>query len=52
MDVHHLDGTACQTESHGPHRALSCPVNDLVEGGQDVFCNSSAVIQILGDAII
>jgi hypothetical protein len=29
--VHHLDGTACETESHRPERALTGPVGNLVE---------------------
>jgi hypothetical protein len=30
--VHHLDGTAGETESHGPEGALTGPVGDLVKG--------------------
>ena len=29
--VHHLDGTAGEAEGHGPERALTGPVGDLVE---------------------
>ena len=29
--VHHLDGTACETESHRPEGALTGPVGNLVE---------------------
>lgn len=38
-DVHHLYGTAGKTESHGPERALSRPVGNLVDGRKDVLCN-------------
>lgn len=31
--VHHLDGTAGETESHGPEGALTGPIGDLVKGG-------------------
>jgi hypothetical protein len=31
--VHHLDGAAGETERHGPERALSRPVGNLVECG-------------------
>lgn len=31
-EVHHLDGTAGETEGHGPEGALAGPVGDLVEG--------------------
>ena len=31
--VHHLDGTAGETESHGPEGALAGPVGNLVKGG-------------------
>ena len=27
------------TEGNGPHRTLSCPVRDFVEGGKDIFCS-------------
>src|SRR5690606_15346424 len=33
--VHHFDGTACQAESHGPHRAGTGPVHDRVSAGRD-----------------
>lgn len=29
--MHHLDGAAGQAEGHGPKRALTSPVGDLVE---------------------
>lgn len=35
--MHHLDGAAGKTESHGPEGALSCPVGYLVEGRQGVL---------------
>jgi hypothetical protein len=31
--VHHFDGAACKSEGHGPKRALTRPVGDLVESG-------------------
>lgn len=34
-----------QTESHRPHRPLSAPVNDLVCGGEDVFCAVSGCVE-------
>jgi hypothetical protein len=31
--MHHLHGTACKTEGHGPQRALTSPVGNLIESG-------------------
>jgi hypothetical protein len=31
--VHHLDGTAGETESHRPEGALTGPIGDLIKGG-------------------
>lgn len=41
--VHHLDGAACETESHWPHRSLSCPVDHLVQRRKNVFCMNQLV---------
>lgn len=30
-EMHHLDGAACKTESHGPQRTLTCPVRNLIK---------------------
>lgn len=35
-DVHHLDGTARQTERHRPERALSCPVSNSIQTGESI----------------
>jgi hypothetical protein len=32
-EVHHFDGAASQSESHGPQGGLAGPVSDLVERG-------------------
>jgi hypothetical protein len=32
-EMHHFDGTAGESEGHGPEGALSCPVGDLIECG-------------------
>lgn len=34
-EVHHLDGAACKTESHGPQRALTSPVGNLIESSTE-----------------
>jgi hypothetical protein len=33
--VHHLHGAACKTEGHGPQRALTSPIGNLIEGGPE-----------------
>lgn len=35
-EMHHLDGAACETESHGPQRALAGPICDLVKSGPSI----------------
>ena len=38
--MHHLDGTAGQSKSHGPKGALSGPVGNLVERRQGILCET------------
>jgi hypothetical protein len=35
--VHHLDGTACKTEGHGPQRALTSPVSNLIKSSPRIM---------------
>jgi hypothetical protein len=34
-EVHHFYGAAGETKGHGPERALTCPVGDLVQCGAE-----------------
>lgn len=38
-NVHHLYGAASESESHGPQRALTSPVDNLVHRREDIFCS-------------
>lgn len=44
--MHHLDGAARETESHGPERSLTGPVGDLVQGGPVYMSISSSLNHI------
>lgn len=35
--MHHFDGAAGETESHGPQRGLARPIGDLVESSQGIL---------------
>lgn len=39
--VHHLDGAACESESHGPQRSLTRPVRHGVQGSPIVVISSA-----------
>jgi len=36
-EVHHLDGATRQTEGQRPQRALSAPIDDIINSGQSIF---------------
>jgi len=38
--MHHLDGTASKTESHGPERSLTSPVGNLIESSKCILHNT------------
>lgn len=39
-EVHHLDGTAGETEGHGPEGGLTGPIRYYVEGGESILQNT------------
>jgi hypothetical protein len=43
--VHHLHGTASKTKSHRPQWACSCPVNQIIELGENIIgCIVKAIL--------
>lgn len=48
--VHHLDGAACKTEGHGPQRALTSPIGNLIKGGPGEYRVSGSSRRILDES--